>query len=121
LAVLTKIDLKKIETEIRNAAKAKKASTPPKLRNISDDGIAAARKKKQKLSAGICQVCGCTDLDCSQCIKKTGKPCHWVDKKHTLCSACADNPRFHGMKQTAKKASKSRIPEEDRAIAVSTD
>jgi hypothetical protein len=34
-----------------------------------------------------CRVCGCTDLDCSQCIKKTGKPCYWV--KDDLCSACA--------------------------------
>jgi len=35
-----------------------------------------------------CRVCGCTDEDCSQCIKKTGKPCHWVEPD--LCSACSD-------------------------------
>jgi hypothetical protein len=40
-----------------------------------------------------CRVCGCTDLDCSQCIQKTGAPCSWVELD--LCSACAppDVPR----------------------------
>jgi PRTRC genetic system protein E len=33
-----------------------------------------------------CRVCGCTEADCSQCIEKTGKPCHWVEDD--LCSAC---------------------------------
>lgn len=33
-----------------------------------------------------CRVCGCTDDDCSQCIAKTGEPCHWVERG--LCSAC---------------------------------
>ncbi len=36
-----------------------------------------------------CRICGCTDDDCSQCIEKTGVPCHWVEKD--LCSACADS------------------------------
>lgn len=35
-----------------------------------------------------CRVCGCTDDDCSQCIEKTGEPCHWVEAD--LCSACAE-------------------------------
>jgi hypothetical protein len=34
-----------------------------------------------------CRVCGCTNADCSQCISRTGKPCHWVTED--LCSACA--------------------------------
>ncbi len=34
-----------------------------------------------------CRVCGCTDRDCRQCIKKTGSACHWVEED--LCSACA--------------------------------
>ncbi len=34
-----------------------------------------------------CRICGCTDDDCSQCIAKTGEPCHWVEPN--LCSACA--------------------------------
>ncbi len=33
-----------------------------------------------------CRNCGCTQDDCSQCIEKTGGPCHWVEKD--LCSAC---------------------------------
>jgi hypothetical protein len=37
-----------------------------------------------------CRVCGCTDNDCSQCIEKTGQPCHWVEED--LCSACDENP-----------------------------
>jgi hypothetical protein len=35
-----------------------------------------------------CRVCGCTDLDCSGCIERTGRPCSWVSLN--LCSACAD-------------------------------
>lgn len=35
-----------------------------------------------------CRICGCTDDDCSQCIEKTGSPCHWIDVD--LCSACEE-------------------------------
>src|SRR6185295_16518972 len=35
-----------------------------------------------------CRVCGCTDNNCEQCIKKTGSPCHWVEED--LCSACVE-------------------------------
>lgn len=37
---------------------------------------------------GKCRVCGCTQENCSQCIEKTGEPCHWVEDD--LCSACAN-------------------------------
>ncbi len=37
-----------------------------------------------------CAVCGCTDLDCSQCIEAQGHPCHWATPN--LCSRCAPNP-----------------------------
>jgi chromosome partitioning protein len=33
-----------------------------------------------------CRVCGCTADNRSQCVEKTGKPCHWVEED--LCSAC---------------------------------
>lgn len=33
-----------------------------------------------------CRLCGCTDADCSQCIARTGSPCHWAEAD--LCSAC---------------------------------
>lgn len=38
--------------------------------------------------SGVCQKCGCTEEDCSNCIKQTGGPCHWANKERTLCSAC---------------------------------
>ena len=38
----------------------------------------------------VCRVCGCTDLDCSQCIEAQGYPCHWVE--NDLCSRCAQDP-----------------------------
>lgn len=34
----------------------------------------------------VCRVCGCTDDDCSQCIKAQGYPCYWVEPD--LCSRC---------------------------------
>jgi hypothetical protein len=39
----------------------------------------------------VCRVCGCTDSDCAICIKKTGKPCRWVEPD--LCSACVTKPK----------------------------
>lgn len=41
--------------------------------------------------SGVCRVCGCTEENCTQCVEKTGKPCHWVNTEKTLCSACAEN------------------------------
>lgn len=35
-----------------------------------------------------CRVCGCHDLDCSECFDVTGEPCEWVEAD--LCSRCAD-------------------------------
>lgn len=40
----------------------------------------------------LCQVCGCTDEDCSQCVELTGRPCVW--SADDLCSACADPHQF---------------------------
>lgn len=34
-----------------------------------------------------CVVCGCTELDCSGCIQRTGQACWWFGPD--LCSACA--------------------------------
>lgn len=36
--------------------------------------------------AGTCRMCGCTDADCSDCIRLTGVACHWIEPD--LCSAC---------------------------------
>jgi hypothetical protein len=40
---------------------------------------------------GVCKFCGCSDYDCRQCIERTGEPCCWIDKRHTICSACVDH------------------------------
>lgn len=36
-----------------------------------------------------CRVCGCTEMDCTQCIEKDGHPCWWIE--HDLCSSCVSN------------------------------
>lgn len=41
---------------------------------------------------GVCRVCGCTDMDCRQCIAKTGHPCSWGEPD--LCSACAEKQKW---------------------------
>lgn len=41
---------------------------------------------EQEVTSKMCRECGCTDLDCTQCIKKDGHPCWWV--KEDLCSSC---------------------------------
>ena len=39
-----------------------------------------------------CRVCGCTELDCSGCVMRTGEPCSWVPDQENaegpICSAC---------------------------------
>lgn len=45
-----------------------------------------AKKKDVVAVGGKCRKCGCTDDDCRQCIKKTGRACTWVEPN--LCSAC---------------------------------
>lgn len=54
--------------------------------------IAEILVRKLKIP-GVCSVCGCTEDDCRKCIEKTGMPCHWVDEKRILCSACAGRER----------------------------
>jgi hypothetical protein len=44
------------------------------------------KAKQVYVKIRTCRVCGCTDLNCRQCIEKTGEPCHWVEQD--LCSAC---------------------------------
>lgn len=35
-----------------------------------------------------CRLCGCTEMDCLQCIERTGSPCAWADADKTVCTAC---------------------------------
>lgn len=50
--------------------------------------VARLRAELAQLTHGVrtCRACGCTDLDCSKCIERTGEPCYWVAEN--LCSAC---------------------------------
>jgi hypothetical protein len=49
-----------------------------------------------------CRVCGCTEMDCRQCVEKTGEPCHWVEED--LCSACVGSKRGAGKSKAKSKA-----------------
>jgi hypothetical protein len=40
---------------------------------------------------GVCKFCGCTDNDCRACIRATGYPCCWIDRRHTICSRCVNH------------------------------
>lgn len=42
------------------------------------------------LAVRTCRVCGCTEADCSDCVRRTGEPCYWVEDD--LCSACVKVP-----------------------------
>jgi hypothetical protein len=47
----------------------------------------AAREHNDEAHPRSCRVCGCTDVDCSGCIARTGHPCAWAEPD--LCTACA--------------------------------
>lgn len=49
-------------------------------------GVEPATEDSGLMAVRQCRVCGCTDLDCSGCIARTGQPCWWVS--NDLCSAC---------------------------------
>jgi len=63
-----------------------------------------------------CRICGCTDLNCSGCIKRTGKPCCW--KEPDLCSACDDDiekvkKELMGTRMNVKKREQKEASEKD--------
>lgn len=49
----------------------------------------AERPPRDRIIAGVCRVCGCTDDDCTGCVERTGSPCSWVEAD--LCSACVES------------------------------
>ncbi len=62
----------------------------PAATTVDDRG---ARRRRNRVGLAVdkpavqrCRICGCTDADCSQCVERTGTPCHWVASD--LCSAC---------------------------------
>ena len=52
-----------------------------------------------------CRVCGCIDLDCEECIRRTGEPCSWVEAD--LCSACVAGSES-GVKPPQSKAPRGK-------------
>lgn len=56
----------------------------------AESGKPAAKSttKLSDVAAGEqkCRVCGCTEVDCRQCVEATGEPCHWIETD--LCSRC---------------------------------
>lgn len=49
--------------------------------------MSAERLLEDPAADGACRICGCTDADCTACMKATGSPCWWIEPD--LCSACA--------------------------------
>jgi hypothetical protein len=68
----------------REIAPAEMASLPPLAR--AGLKIVAASLTQP----GECMVCGCTQEDCSGCIKRTGFPCSWANARMNLCTACLE-------------------------------
>jgi Domain of unknown function (DUF4326) len=53
---------------------------------LDQEGPARLRSRPQAMRVRSCRVCGCTDLNCIQCIQRTGVPCSWAEID--LCTAC---------------------------------
>lgn len=51
-----------------------------------------------------CSLCGCIDLDCEECIRRTGEPCCWVGQD--LCSACVGSESAGGRGPVEGQATK---------------
>lgn len=89
------VDEKRL-AELRTAAEVgiRMSGLHPHTVHVRPDELAAlveevfiARAQERPHPDIACRVCGCTDKDCSGCIARTGRPCHWVERD--LCSACA--------------------------------
>jgi hypothetical protein len=72
----------KVATRIRSAAwPLGHGEIVIKVEGVAGGVLASA------LTVRACRVCGCTENDCRQCVRKTGGPCHWITDD--LCSACS--------------------------------
>lgn len=89
------VDEKRL-AELRTAAEVgiRMSGLQPHTVHVRPDELAAlveevfiARAQERPHPDVACRKCGCTDTDCSGCIERTGRPCHWVERD--LCSACA--------------------------------
>lgn len=65
-----------------------RSAAPPGLsRHGNDQAVTSPFRAHFRASRlRTCRGCGCTDDDCSGCIRRTGYPCWWVEAD--LCSAC---------------------------------
>lgn len=64
--------------------RAHKNQRPKRLRSRK-----SAREAALDGPPGVCTRCGCTDNNCSKCIKAQGFACSWADDTHTICTRCA--------------------------------
>jgi hypothetical protein len=74
------------DTELDAYADATPRGVLDKMTPREGRGAEATTEIFDETATVRCRVCGCTDWDCSQCIKTTGAPCSWVEPD--LCSAC---------------------------------
>lgn len=83
-------DEKGLSPAENKALESTDVKSPQKSKGKSKKNPAKIQTEKQNPETAVrkCRVCGCTDNDCSQCIAKTGSPCHWVEDD--LCSACVE-------------------------------
>lgn len=64
----------------------------PRTKQRSKRERARLRKRRHRINnappSGICQKCGCSEQDCSQCVEAQGFACSWANRERTLCTRC---------------------------------
>lgn len=92
------------------------------LQRLIDQGIGIHGERWGKLHdaeidsmrpAASCRVCGCTEEDCSECIKRTGEPCSRVEPD--LCSACYPIVNFN-FDETSREELEAYVEELTKVI-----
>jgi ParB/RepB/Spo0J family partition protein len=61
---------------------------PKPEKEAANAGKAKSKTKKSKAKPGVCRICGCTELNCPQCIEAAGEACQWADGSRTICTRC---------------------------------
>lgn len=74
----------------RDPARVPPAELVPMVENLQatllELGVCPPLAEAPLTLGNACRVCGCTDMDCTGCVERTGEVCFWVE--HDLCSAC---------------------------------
>lgn len=77
---------------IEGTPKGDETCTDPRWDGLEDTGDGHDWSGIHRWPLATCLVCGCTEIDCSGCIERTGGPCSWVDELEDdtgpICSAC---------------------------------